>query len=348
MTTISPDSGGAVSQRVLDVAVVIVTYKSAGPTIEALKSLATERTTPYLSIRAIVVDNASGDSPEITQAIEDHEWSAWVTLVLAPKNGGFAYGNNLGIGRAYASGTPSYLYLLNPDTLVRPGAVGSLVRFLESHPAVGIAGSSFETHEGKDWPIAFRFPGLISEIVRGLEFGIVTKLLEPWATIRRMGKSSEPVDWVSGAAVMIRPALLAAVGGLDENYFLFFEETDFCRRARAAGFQTWYVPDSRVMHVGGHSTMLSERAVRRLPDYWFESRRRYFVVTYGLMRAIMIDIVAVLAHSLGSLKRIAQRRRDAAVPHFIRDFIHHSVIWRRNRSIPAPQCRIVAPTDPVD
>jgi len=327
----------------LDIAVVIVTYKSAQLTIESLRSLLTERATPGLRVRAIVVDNASGDLPQIAQVVERLEWSSWVTLVQAPKNGGFAYGNNLGIERAYASGTPSYVYLLNPDTQIRPDAIGSLVRFLEAHPEVGIAGSSFETLEGSDWPIAFRFPTLISELNQGLEFGIVTRLLEPWITIRYMTQSNEPVDWICGASMMIRPKVFAAIGGLDENYFLFFEETDFCRRAKIAGFPTWYVPESRVMHIGGQSTAVTDRIRRRLPAYWFESRRRYFVVTFGFVRAIAIDVVAVVAHFLGSAKRIIQRRHHAAVPYFIRDLVRHSVLWKRNRDIPPARSRIVSP-----
>jgi hypothetical protein len=234
--------------------------------------------------------------------------------------------------------------LLNPDTQVRPGALGSLVRFLEQHPEAGIAGSGFETGEGRDWPIAFRFPSMIGEFIQGLSLGVVTSLLKPWATVRQMAKSNEVVDWVSGASIMIRPAVLAAIGGMDENYFLFFEETDFCRRARRAGFATWYVPESRVMHIGGQSTTFTSETRVRLPPYWFESRRRYFVVTFGIAHAIAIDLVAVSAHALGSVKRLIQWRRHTAVPYFIRDLIRHSVLWKRNRNIPVARATLRAAT----
>jgi N-acetylglucosaminyl-diphospho-decaprenol L-rhamnosyltransferase len=324
----------------LDIAVIIVTYKSAQLTIEALRSLLTERESAELRIRAVVVDNASGDLPEIANQVELYEWSSWVTLVLAPNNGGFACGNNLGIESAYAVGTPSYVYLLNPDAQVRPGAISSLVHFLDARPDVGIAGSSFETLDGNIWPIAFRFPTLISELNQGLDLGIATRLLDPWVTVRYMARSNEQVDWISGASVMIRPEVLAAIGGLDENYFLYFEETDFCRRARAAGFPTWYVPESRVMHIGGHSTAVTDRTRRRMPAYWFESRRRYFVVSFGLVHAMAIDAVAVIAHSLGILKRIILRRQHTATPYFVRDLVRHSVIWKRNRNIPPAKSRL--------
>jgi N-acetylglucosaminyl-diphospho-decaprenol L-rhamnosyltransferase len=139
--------------------------------------------------------------------------------------------------------------------------------------------------------------------------------------------------------MMIRPALFAAIGGLDENYFLYFEETDFCFRARRAGFSTWYVPESRVMHLEGQSTQVNQRNVqpRRRPAYWFESRRRYFAMSLGIGRAMVIDIVALLAHSLGLLKRLAVGKMRTGTPYYIRDLIRHSVLWRNNRSFP-PVC----------
>ena len=319
----------------MDVVVVIVTYKSALLTSKSLQSVYVEREIQGLSIRAVVVDNASGDLPEIAQAVAENNWADWVTLVSAPRNGGFAYGSNLGMERAYVDGHPQYVYLLNPDAQVRRGAIGALTRFLDSHPGVGIAGSSFENLDGSDWPFAFRFPSLLSEIDNGMELGIVSHLLRRWVVPRRMTRTPQPVDWVSGASMMVRHDVLAAIGGLDENYFLYFEEVDFCHRARRAGFSTWYVPESRVMHIGGQSTQAtsSTAAPGRLPNHWFESRRRYFAVTFGIRRAVAIDMVAILAYSFGGLKRLAFRR--AATPYFIRDLIRHSLLWPRNRSFAA-------------
>src|SRR6202166_3663000 len=124
--------GAPAAMPILDVAVVIVTYKSAQLTIDALRSVAAERSTAGLRIRAIVVDTASGDLPVIADAVAANGWLAWVTCVLAPMNGGFAFGNNLGIQQAYANGAPAYVHLLNPDAQVRQGAIGSLVQFMEA------------------------------------------------------------------------------------------------------------------------------------------------------------------------------------------------------------------------
>jgi hypothetical protein len=323
------------------VAVIVVSYRSAQLTIDCLHSLQPERATPGVRLRVIVVDNASGDIPELERAVQRHGWSDWVELIDAPRNGGFAYGNNLGSERAYSHGAPSYVYLLNPDAQARPGAIGELVRFLEAHPDAGIAGSSIENSDGSSWPFAFRFPSLLSEINDGLQFGLVTRLLRRWVVVREMGSVAQAVDWVSGASLMIRAAVFDAIGGLDENFFLYFEETDFCRRARAAGFSTWYVPQSRVMHGRGQITQVASEAagpLRRLPAYWFESRRRYFALAFGTSHAMAIDAVALAAYSLGWLKRLALLRRRTAVPHMVRDLARHSLLWPANRALPPPRC----------
>lgn len=329
-----------------DIAVIIVTYKTARLTIESLHSVQAERLlSESLQIRAIVVDNDSADFPEIAAAIEVNLWSSWVTLVAAPRNGGFAYGNNLGIQRAYVDGAPDFVYLLNPDAQVRPDAIGSLVRFLQVHPAIGIAGSSFENLDGSDWPMSFRFPSLLSEVEQGLRFGLATRVLRRWVVARHMTRDPQPVDWICGASMMIRQSVFATVGGFDENYFLYFEETDFCWRSRHAGIATWYVPESRVMHIAGQSTKVTDTKACpiRLPPYWFESRRRYFALRFGIGRAAIIDVITIAAYSLGALKSIALRSRNTAIPYFIRDLIRNSVMWPRNRNIPTPNCPTFGP-----
>lgn len=324
----------------LDVAVIIVNYRSALLTLECLASLQAERAGASLRLRTIVVDNASGDAPELARAINARGWQDWVELLAAPRNGGFAYGNNRGLERIYARGRPSCVYLVNPDAQVLSGAITALAQFLETHPQVGIVGSSFQNADGSDWPIAFRFPTLASELIGGLQLGLVTRLLKNREVPQRMDRRSQRVDWISGASMMVRPEVFETIGGMDENYFLYFEETDFCRRAASAGFQTWYVPDSRVIHIGGGITRVTERTdtPRRLPDYWFDSRRRYFALAFGEHHAMLIDAVALLASSLGSLKNVALRRRHALIPHFSRDLARNSILWPRNRSVPRAHC----------
>lgn len=318
----------------LKVWVVSITFRSAQLMIDCLRSLESERCTPGLNLQAVVIDNASGDFPILSQAVDVNGWSSWVKLILAPRNGGFAYGNNLGIRLAMENGGADYFLLLNPDTQVRPRAIGSLVAFLQRHPDVAIAGPSFENADGTEWPIAFRFPSAGTEFCAALGIGLVTRLLGDRTVARRMPAVAQQVDWVSGAAMMIRSEVFEVIGGFDESYFLYFEETDFCFRALKAGFSTWYFPESRVMHVMGQSTdviMETWSRPKRLPAYWFESRRRYLAASLGTAGAMISDLLVLLAYPVGYLKQILLGRRRMTVPHYLRDIWHHSILRSRNR-----------------
>lgn len=322
------------NEREIDVAVAIVTYRSAKLTIACLRSIELERLRCGMRIRVIVVDNASGDASTILSALEAHGWHSWVTLIETSRNGGFAFGNNIAFRHASGGRPPQYLYMLNPDTEVRPGAIVSLVNFLETHPEVGLAGSSFETQDGRDWPFAFRFPSILGEFEHGVQLKFATWLLDRWVIGRMMTAKAQPTDWVSGASLMMRQRVFEEIGGLDEHYFLYFEETDFCFRAKQAGFATWYVPTSRVMHILGQSTQVTGQAehLRRLPSYWFESRRRYFLKNHGLTYTIAADVAALLAHCLRLCKCWVQRRNNQSIPHYLHDLWQHSAVWRRNRA----------------
>ncbi|MEO0948540.1 MAG: glycosyltransferase family 2 protein [Cyanobacteria bacterium J06641_5] len=319
--------------RPLRILVVIVNYRSATLSIESLRSLAAE-VEGLPGLRAVVVENDSGDDSleVLQQAVQSEGWGSWAEILPSDRNGGYAYGNNFAIRPALASTEPpDYVHLLNPDTLVRPGAVQALVKFLEERPDVGIAGSSFENADGSLWPIAFRFPSLLSELDRGLQLGVVTKLLQNWVVPRTMEQKEAQVDWMPGASMMIRRAVFEKIGLMDDDYFLYFEETDFFLQARRAGWTAWYVPKSRVMHIRGQSTgvtQLSEQP-KRLPDYWFESRQRYFVKNYGLFYTGLTDIVWMVAYALWRVRRVIQRKPDKDPPFMLADFFRNSVLQKR-------------------
>jgi N-acetylglucosaminyl-diphospho-decaprenol L-rhamnosyltransferase len=312
----------------------IISFRSAALTIECLQSIESDRCSSEIKPHVVVVDNASGDAPAILAAIEARSWSTWVSLIVAPKNGGFSYGNNLALQHAASISDFQYFHMLNPDTVIRPGAISALAYFLERHPDVGIAGSSFENLDGSEWPFAFRFPSMASEIEGGLQFGLATRILRRRVGTVRMSSTPQVVDWVPGASMMIRRSVFESIGGFDEHYFLYFEETDFCLRAKRAGFSTWYIPESRVMHIAGQSTSVTKRDAppTRLPAYWFDSRRRYFTKAYGPQCAMVIDASALVAHLIGYLKLVLQRRTDRKIPYFLVDLYKHSMFWPKNWS----------------
>lgn len=317
------------------VLVVIVNYRTADLTILCLRSLQQEiLESPW--IHAVVVENDSGDAEAIAAAIRTNNWSQWASLIVAPRNGGFAYGNNRGIEPMLASpNSPEYFLLLNPDTEIRPNAVRNLVYFLDCHPEIGIAGSSFEDERGIEWPFAFRFHTLWSQFEQSIQVGLVTRVLKKYVVAQKMGSEPVPVDWVAGASMMIRSDVIKDIGLMDERYFLYFEEVDYCLQARRAGWQCWYVPHSRVMHISGQSTGVSARQskLKKMPDYWFASRTRYFVKNHGLAYARLTDIAYGLGLTIHALRCMLPGRRDNNFPGMLRDFLKTSALFRSNKDI---------------
>ena len=323
----------ALETQSLRILVVIVNYRSAALAVESLRSLVPEAAA-LPGLQVAVVENDSGDDSleVLRQAVQTEGWGSWVEIMPSDRNGGYAYGNNFAIRPALAGAEPpDYVHLLNPDTLVRPGAVQALAQFLEEHPEIGIAGSSFENADGSLWPIAFRFPNILSELDRGLRLGVVTKLLQNWVVPRTMEQKEASVDWMPGASMMIRRSVFEKIGLMDDDYFLYFEETDFFLQAKRAGWPAWYVPQSRVMHICGQSTGVTQRTEKpkRLPDYWFESRQRFFVKNYGLFYAGLTDMVWMAAYSLWRVRRVIQRKPDNDPPFMLADFFRNSVFQKR-------------------
>lgn len=312
--------------------IVIVNYQTATLTINCLRSLETEvQSLP--DTRVVVVDNASNDGSveQISTAIKNEGWGNWVSLLPQGHNGGYSFGNNAALRPALQSAhPPAYFLLLNPDTVVRLGAVKILVDFMEQHSNVGMAGNSRETLDGV--PIggpAFRFHTVLSELDAGLRLGVVSKLLSNWVISRPLPEEPCQTDWMSGACLIIRREVFDSIGLLDEGYFLYYEETDFCLRAYRAGWSCWYVPQSRIVHFCGQSTgVTGSGSSRRRPQYWFESRQRYFVKNYGWLYAALADLVWIFGFALWRLRRVIQRKPDNEPPKLLSDFLMNSVFLK--------------------
>lgn len=309
----------------------IVAWKGADLTIACLRSIEPELAS-VPGTRVIVVDNASPDgaADRVAQAIADNHWGAWATLIRAPNNGGFAAGNNIAIREMLAEAQPAeFCLLLNPDTLVRPGALRILRDFLVAHPQVGIAGGRSEDLDATPQMCCFRFPNAVNEVLGFLGIGALDRLFHRHLT--RLGIPEQPreVDWVSGAFMLIRKAVLDDIGLMDQTFFLYFEETDFTRRARLAGWGCWHVPQARIVHLVGQSSGVTVRGQpkRRVPGYWFESRRRYFITHHGRWYAAAADLGVILSYPVGRVMDTLRRRRNRSTPHFLRDFVRHSALF---------------------
>ena len=317
-------------------AIVVVNYRTPDLAIACLEALA-EQVAARAGWKVVVVDNHSEDgSPErICEAIARRGWESWVRVQALAENRGFAGGNNAALRPLLDSPEPpAYFVLLNPDTMVRPGALEALLDFMERHPRVGIAGSRLEDPDGTPQRSAFRFPTVVSELENGLRFGPLSRLLRRWVVAPPVQERPHPTDWVAGASMIVRRAVFETAGLMDEGYFLYFEEVDFCLRARRKGWPCWYVPASRVVHLVGRSSGVTEtkRPARRLPAYWFASRRRFFRKNYGRLYARLADAAWLSGFTCWRLRRWVQRKPDTDPPHLLGDFIHFQ--WTGHESRP--------------
>lgn len=323
------------AQAPVRVVVSIVTWRAPGLTIDCLASLESEVAASE-GVKVLVVDNASGDgtAEQISAAIEARGWAGWARLVRSGVNGGFAAGNNVAFRHA-AQIHPEFEYLLlvNPDTIVSPGAVGELSSFMKANPGAGIAGGLCTNADGSPQVSSFGFPGVISEFADQLRLGLFDRLVERHLVRRAPAIAPVRVDWVTGAMMMVRRKVFEDIGLMDEGYFLYFEETDFSMRAARAGWPTWHVPRARCIHLMGQLTGVQSGAPkpRRLPDYWFDSRRRYFLLNHGLPYAVLVDLGVLAGNALWQLRRLIERKPDTHPPYWVRDLTSRGVL-RRGRS----------------
>ena len=275
----------------------------------------------------VIVDNDSGDGSfeRISAEAEARGWTTGpqqVRVLQSGRNGGFGAGNNFGIRAGLPDGSkPDYVYLLNSDAFPAPDAIRALLDHLEAHPATGFAGSYIHGPDGAPHRVAFRFPSLLSELEGNLRFGPVSRLLSRHIIALPIPEATTRVDWVAGASLMMRRSVLDRIGLFDETFFLYFEETDLCRRAALAGFPTDYVLESRIEHIGSVSTGM--KSWNRTPQFWLDSRLHYFTKNHGRAHALLATLATLAGGTLWRLRLLVQRKDRGDPPRYLRDLAAH-------------------------
>lgn len=282
--------------------IVIVNYRTPGLVLDLLDSLEGQIEAGLDEIA--VVDNASGDgsAERLERAIAARGMTRFCRVLRADRNGGFSAGANIGIRSADAN----FYLLMSSDTLVRKGAVLELLTQMQAHPGVGIAGPRLEWPDGSPQVSCYRDHTPVSELLSAAKSSTLDMLLHNFQTALPVPEDDCEVPWVSFACALIRREVIEKVGLLDEGYFMYFEDSDYCRAARAAGFRVHYYPTARVvhLHVGVSSvrSARSSRAVRRKrdrrPRYVYASRTRYFRKGYGAVGILAANALWYLGRSL--------------------------------------------------
>ena len=280
--------------------VIIVNYKTPALCLDCLDSLWTGGDD---NAEILVVDNASGDDSVeiINRSIADNNRSN-TRAIPSEVNAGFSAGNNIGIKQS----TADFILLLNSDTIVRPGAIDILMQTLIDNPGMGMASPRLEWPNEQPQESCFRFHRPINELIRSACTGPITKLLKRYEVPVAVDEGISYPEWTSFACVMIRREVLDDIGLLDEEFFMYFEDVDFCQRARRAGWNIIHNPNARVVHLrGGSSPVKSQTAKKkRLPRYFYESRTRYYYKYFGRSGLLAANLFWHLGWLIGRLRKL--------------------------------------------
>ncbi|MGE3316319.1 MAG: glycosyltransferase family 2 protein [Planctomycetaceae bacterium] len=324
-------------------AVVIVHYRTEKMTLDCLISLTGElRKSP--GRHAFVVDNASGDgSAERLEAqINSRGLGDLFTFLSAPANGGFSAGNNLAI-RAALSGNSAgrggnffdALLLLNSDTIVHPGAIDEMANRLQSETRIGVVGPRLEWSDGQQQASCFRYISPMSEMISAAKTGPITRAFRASDVLLENVTEEKNIEWISFACVLVRREVFESIGLLDEGYFMYFEDVDFCRRARNDGWKIAFEPAARVVHLRGGASPedFDERERRRRPQFYYAARSRYLAKYYGAAGPCTANLLWLTGRSISLLREIFGRKKPHTAAQESRDI--WTACWSAARTLKA-------------
>jgi len=271
-----------------EISVIVVSYNTRDYLRDCLGSLRDDSEAPAHEVW--VVDNGSRDG---SVAMVRAEFPG-VEVIETGENLGFARANNLALRRMRGRTA----LLLNSDTLVRPGALRGMLRALDTHPEAAAVGPRLLNRDGSLQRSCYRFPAP-GRAFRDQLF--ITSLLANhprWGDYRRWAHDRErAVDFVIGAALLVRADIMPAVGLLDEDFFMYAEETDWCYRMHRAGYQVWFTPDAEIIHYGGGS---GKAMADRVFAEFSAGQHRFYRKHHGSSGALALRLSLIL----GALLRI--------------------------------------------
>ncbi|MCR4303446.1 MAG: glycosyltransferase family 2 protein [Gallionella sp.] len=295
----------------LQLSIVIVNFRTPKYVIDCLTTLLPD--IDGIDARVVVVDNNSpDDSPEIIRAwLAQHDVAGKVHFVQSEHNSGFASGNNIGIKSCHAR----YYLLLNSDTLIRPGAIHIILDTALRYPEAGLVSPRLEWPDGAGQESCFRFPKPFSEMISASQTGLVAWLLSRYIVAMPVQTQIARPQWTSFACVLVKDEVFQQVGLMDDGYFMYFEDAEFCYRARKAGWKIVHNPEAHVVHLRGGSSPVKEQArlKKRVPRYFYESRARYFYQTCGWPGLISANLLWWLGRTVSGTRQLLGRSDKAAI-----------------------------------
>ncbi|MBB5211835.1 glycosyltransferase family 2 protein [Microbulbifer hydrolyticus] len=297
-----------------DLCIVIVNYKTPELVNNCLATVVPQ--IESLNAKVVIVDNASGDDSvskiEAWISTQPPIYHARINLVKSPINGGFSAGNNLGIIQENAE----YYLLLNSDTLVRENAISTLLDRIRTDRNIGALGPQLEYEDGTPQISCFRRRSVASELIRGAQIDAISKLLKRKNIPIANRRESLEIDWISFACVMLPRAAIERVGLMDGQFFMYFEDIEYCLRLKGAGYKIEQEKRARVVHLRGGTSDVKKnsKAQKQLPDYFYRSRTRYFVLLGGKGKLLIANIAFTCGRLIRLTKRLVGKKPGPSIP----------------------------------
>ncbi|QQG47040.1 MAG: glycosyltransferase family 2 protein [Candidatus Woesebacteria bacterium] len=253
----------------IELSIIIVNFNTKKLTVDCIKSI--RNSSPNVNYEIIVIDNASSDG-----SIDSLE-KLKIRLIKNKENLGFAKANNQGIKISKGK----YILLLNSDTLVKKDSLVSLVEFAKNTPDAGVIGSKLLNTDGTIQNSVFRFPTIWKSISHYWFKNNILNKYSPSTDI------PTKVDAVVGAVFLITPKAFKKVGFLDERYFMYFEDIDYCRKIAASNLKVYYFPKSEIIHIHGASKAKNEYLIKASKIY--HGVINYYIITFIIKISQLFD-----------------------------------------------------------
>ncbi|MEM8730024.1 MAG: glycosyltransferase family 2 protein [Pseudomonadota bacterium] len=310
--------------------VSIINYRTAELTLKCVASVLADL--DGIDGTIAIVDNASGDgSVEIIEDwIQKQPPGTPVALIRSATNSGFSGGHNQGI----ASAAAEYYLILNSDAILRPGFCRAILDCAGANPEAGLIAPQIETDDGDIQVSCFRFHGPLSELMRGAASGPVSRLFKGRTVPLGPPVSSDSIEWASFACILARGEMVKDIGPMDEGYFLYFEDAEYCLRARRKGWRIIQDTAAVAVHYRGGSGPVKtlEKARRRLPEYYYASRSRFFFQAHGALGLWWANGLWHVGRTVAQFRRLFGKPVPPAIEHEARDIWTNALAPLRRRS----------------
>ena len=290
----------------LEIVVSIINFRTGDLTLQCVQSVLADM--EGINGLVAVVDNLSGDgsAEQIADWIAAQPEGTPVRLVRSATNSGFSGGHNQGIGAAEAE----YYLVLNSDAVLRPGFLKTMLTAARAAPDCGFIAPLIEYDDGGIQDSCFRFHSPLSELIRAARSSVVTRTFKRYEV--SLGPDPDPgeIRWASFACILLNGAMVRALGPMDEGYFLYFEDVDYCLQGHRAGWGIAQERRAKAVHFRGGSgpvkALSQQRA--RLPRYYYSSRTRFFYRAHGRSGLIAANLLWYLGRGIKHLSRLTGRR----------------------------------------